>query len=112
MALGNTAGAQNDFRAALSMAYEGGWIPTVLYALTGLAALEIQREATPNTLELVQYVLQHSSSAQETKHLATKLEIELEAKLAREEIEGAHQQVGLKSLDEFVRPVLARFHDG
>ena len=112
MALGDTTGARRDFHNALSMAYDGGWIPTVLYALTGLAALEIQREATPSTLELVQYVLQHASSAQETKHLATKLQIELEAKLAREEIEGAHQQVGLKSLDEFVRPVLARFHDG
>ena len=111
MALGNTAGAQNDFRAALSMAYEGGWIPTVLYALTGLAALEIQRAATPNTLQLLQYIVKHPSSAQETKHLATTLQIGLEAKLSRKEIESAYQQVGLKSLDEFVRPVLARFRD-
>jgi len=67
-----------------------------------LAVLEVQRKATSNTLELIQYILQHPSSAQETKNLAAQLQTRLEAKLPQEEIEVAHERAGLKSLDEFV----------
>jgi hypothetical protein len=109
MVLGDTAGAQRDFHNALSMAYEGGWIPTVLYVLAGLAALEVQRKATSNILELVEYILQQSSSAQETKTLAMQLHVELENKLQPEEIEAAHRHPRLKSLDEFVRQFPASF---
>jgi DNA-binding SARP family transcriptional activator/predicted ATPase len=109
ISVGNTADAQEDFRAALSMSYEGGWIPTALYALTGLATLEIQREVAPSTLDLVCYILQHPASAQETKNLAAQLQAELEAKLPQGEIEAAHQRAGLKSLDEIVCRFLARF---
>jgi predicted ATPase len=109
MALGDTAGAQRDFHNALSMAYQGGWIPTVLYVLAGLAALEVQRKATSNILELVEYILQHSSSAQETKTIALQLHVEFENKLQPEEIEAAHRHPRLKSLDEFVRQFPASF---
>lgn len=102
ISLGDTAGAQNDLRAALRMAYEGGWIPTVLYALTGLAALEVQRKATSNTLEMVHYILQHPASSQETKNLAANLRVRLEAKFSQKETEAAEQRVASKKLDEVV----------
>ena len=103
MARGDTVGAQNDFRTALRMAYEGRWIPTMLYALTGLAALEIKREVSQSILELVCYILQHPASAQETKNLAARLQMELEARLPQAGIEAAQQSAMRKNLDDFVR---------
>ncbi len=110
LALNQVVEAQRDFNSALSLAYEGGFTSSALNALTGLAMLEAQQKASQGTLELVLYVLQHSASAQETKNLAAQLQMELEAKLAPEEIEVARQRAGLKSLDEFVRPGLTSSH--
>ena len=112
MALGATTEAQNDFRAALNMAYEGSWIPAALYALTGLAALELRQKVSPNILEFVCYILQHPASTQETKNLAAQLQVELTAKLSQAEIEGAYQRSALKSLDEYVHQFLVSFPAG
>jgi DNA-binding SARP family transcriptional activator/predicted ATPase len=111
LALGDTADAQNAFQAALKMAMEGGLVPIALNALTGLAALETQQAASRETLELILYILQHPSSTQETKNLATQLRVELEAKLSQEEIEVAQQRARSKSLDEFVRQVMSDARD-
>jgi tetratricopeptide (TPR) repeat protein len=106
MALGDSAGAQNDFCTALHLAYKGGFTPSTLNALTGLAALESRQKASQQNLELVLYIVQHPGSTQETKDLAKQLHAELEAKLPSEEIEAAEQHIELKSLDELVRPFL------
>ena len=108
MALGDTVGAQDDLRAALNMAYEGGFTPAVLHALTGLAALEAQQKASQETLGMVFYILQQPASTQETKNLATPLQIDLEAKLPQGEIEAAHQHVASKTLGEVLLPFLNR----
>ena len=109
MALSDTVGAQDDLRAALNMAYAGGFTPAVLHALTGLAALEAQQKASQGTLEMVFYILQQPASTQETKNLATQLQMELEAKLPQGEIEAAHQHVASKNLDEVVLAFLNRY---
>ena len=110
MALGDALGAQNDFRTALNLAYRGGFTPSTLNALTGLAALESQQEASQEIFELVLYIVQHPASTQETRNLAAQLQMEVEAKLAREQVEAAEQNIGLKRLDEFVQPFLTSFH--
>ena len=81
-------------------------MPAALYALMGLTALGIQQKTSQETLELVLYILQHPASAQETKDLAARLQVELEAKLPQEEIEAAQQLATSKSLDELVRQFL------
>jgi len=109
MALGDSAGAQNDFYTALNLAYKGGFTPATLYALTGLAMLESQRKASQETFELVLYIEQHPASTQETKKLAAQLQMKLETKLPSVQVEAAEQNIGLKSLDEFVLPFLNSF---
>jgi tetratricopeptide (TPR) repeat protein len=109
MALGDSVGAQNDLCTALNLAYKGGFTPSTLNSLIGLAALESQRRAGQETFELVLYIVQHPASTQETKNLALQLQIELEAKLPPEQVEAAEQNTGLKSLDEFVQPFLTNF---
>jgi len=106
LSLNNADGARKSFHVALKMAYEGGWMPAALYALMGLTALGIQQKTSQETLELVLYILQHPASAQETKDLAARLQVELEAKLPQEEIEAAQQLAMSKSLDELVRQFL------
>jgi predicted ATPase/transcriptional regulator with XRE-family HTH domain len=108
MALGDSAGAQNDFCIALRLAYKGGFTPSTLNALTGLAALESQQKASQQIFELVLYIVQHPGSTQETKSLAKQIQIEVEAKLSPEQLEAARQNIELQSLDEFVRPFLTR----
>lgn len=111
VALGDASGALHDFQAALSMAREGGWIPTMLYALAGLAALATHQEGDEGTLALVCYILEHPASAQETKDIADRLRVELESRLAQDEIDTAHQSASSRSLDEFVGWALARSSD-
>ena len=109
MALGNASGAQNDFCTALSMAYEGGFTPSTLNALTGLVFSDLQQKVSQENLELVLYILQHPASTQETKKLAAQLQAELESKLPPEQVEAAEQNTELKGLDEFVQRFLRSF---
>jgi tetratricopeptide (TPR) repeat protein len=109
MALGNAVGAQNDFCTALNLAYKGGFTTSTLNALTGLAALASQQKASQETFELALYVVQHPASTNETRNLAARLQMELEAKLPPEQVEAAEQNIGMKSLDEFVQPFLTGF---
>jgi DNA-binding SARP family transcriptional activator/predicted ATPase len=107
LALHLTAEAQNTFRVALRKAQKGGFIPTMLDALTGLAALDTQQKASQETLELVNYILQHQAGTQEAKNLAAQLQAELESKLSLKKIKAAEQHARTRSLDEFVRQALA-----
>jgi tetratricopeptide (TPR) repeat protein len=109
MALGDAVGAQNDFCTALNLAYKGGFTPSTLNALTGLAALASQQKASQETFELALYVVQHPASTNETRNLAARLQMELEAKLPPEQVEAAAQNIRLKSLEEFVQPFLTSF---
>ena len=106
LALDDTIGAQNAFEAALRIAYDGGFIPSALEALAGLAALEARQKASQRTLEQVIYILRHPSCSQETKNLATSLQLELEARLPKEEIEAAQRRAGSKGLYELVHQFL------
>ena len=107
MSLGKTAAARDDFCTALHMSYQRGWIPTTLYALTGLAALAGQSEVNSNLLALVCFILQHPASAQETKNLAAKLQLQLEVRLLPQDVEVARQSAGWRRLDEFVHEFLS-----
>jgi hypothetical protein len=55
---------------------------------------------------LILFILEHPSSNQETKHLAKRLQLEVESKLWPEEIKVAQQAAHSKNLDEYVRQVL------
>jgi predicted ATPase len=108
LALSDTADAQNAFQTALRMAYEGGFMPSALNALTGLAALGTRQKPGQGTLELVIYILEHSASTQETQNLAARLRAELESRLTQEEIEVARERAGSMDLDELVRQFMDR----
>jgi len=106
LSLNNTESAKKSFHAALRMAYEGGWMPAALYALTCLTALDIRTETSQETLELVLYILRHPACAQETKDLAAHLQVELETRLSKGEIETAQLRAGAVNLDELVHQYL------
>ena len=106
LALNQPLQAQNAFTAALRIARQGGYIPSALDSLAGLAALDTKQKASGATLELVLYILQHQTSTQEAKDLAKALRLDLEARLSQEEFEAAQHRVGTKSLDELVNRVL------
>ena len=108
LALNQVVEAQLAFNAALRMAHEGGYIPSALAALAGLAALDTRQKASEGTLDLVIFILQQTMSTQEAKNLAARLRLELETKLTPEQIESSEARAGSKSLDELVRQVLAR----
>jgi tetratricopeptide (TPR) repeat protein len=107
LALGDRAGARDDFRAALRMAYEGGVLPPALSALTGLAALDASQEANAEALALVIFVLQHPASPQETKNRAARLREELESRLPQVAIEAAGQRARSTDLAGLVHRMLA-----
>ena len=97
------------FRESLKTAHEGGIIPVMLNALIGLAALQIQQKVSPETLALILFILQHPSSNQETKELATRLLQEAEAQLTQEEIKAAQEDAKLNDLDKFTHGMLDTF---
>lgn len=107
LALGQVTGARNVLITALRLAQEGGLIPAVLDALTGLAAIETSQEPDQETLELVITILQQTASNKEAQDLASRLRLELETKLNLEEIKGAEERVGSKSLNDLVYRILA-----
>jgi predicted ATPase/DNA-binding XRE family transcriptional regulator len=107
LALGDRAGARHDFLAALKMAYEGGVLPPVLSALTGLAALDMGQDANQDALALVLFVHQHPASPHETKDRAARLRVELESRLPQAAIEAAQQCAPSMKLPEVVRQALA-----
>ncbi len=107
LALNQARDARRNFVSALRTAYEGGFIPSTLTALAGLAALETSQEASKDTLELVIYIRQHPSKFQGTMDLAVRLQSELESRLAEEEIEAARERARSMDLEEMVRQILA-----
>jgi DNA-binding SARP family transcriptional activator/predicted ATPase/Flp pilus assembly protein TadD len=102
-ALNQVNEARENFNTALKLAYENKYISTTLCALIGLAAISAQQRGDSHALELVLFVLQHASSTQETKKIATQLRRDLESKLVQKEFEVVQQSAMLKNIDDFVR---------
>lgn len=98
--------AEKAFRSALKLARDGGLIPSVLNALTGLASIEIDQNPGAGTLELVNAILLHPASTQEAKNLALKLRVELAAKLTPQEITTTLEQAEAKNLTELIYRIL------
>jgi hypothetical protein len=90
----------------LSLTDERGLIPVELYGLIGLVAMESCQQASPRTLEVILYILQHPASDQETKNWANRLRAEVESKLSREEIDAVEQSTGTEHLDRLVHQAL------
>jgi hypothetical protein len=109
LALKEWADARITFQDSLKTAHEGGIIPVMLNALIGLAALQIQQKASPETLALILFILQHPSSNQETKELAKRLLPEAKAQLTQEEINVAQEDATLNDLDKFTHGMLDTF---
>jgi tetratricopeptide (TPR) repeat protein len=108
LALNQIAGAQDAFRAALTLAQNGGLIPIVLAAMAGLAAVQVRQECNQQTLELVLYILQQPATYQETIDLARELQKELETVFSSQAIEAARRRVGEKDLNEVVCQLMTK----
>ncbi len=107
LAIGDAAEAQDSFRTALRLAYEGGMMPSALDALAGLLALQVDKEDYEGTLELAMCVLQHQASTQEAKDFTRKQRAICELHLTQEQVEAAQERASSMSFDELVRQVLA-----
>jgi predicted ATPase/DNA-binding XRE family transcriptional regulator/Flp pilus assembly protein TadD len=107
LALGQLAAAREDLNSALRLACEGGFIPSALAALAGLAALRIRQGAGRETLELVLFVSQHPASAGDTREAARRLQAEIEPAFDPQEIRAARERTAARPLEELVREALA-----
>ncbi len=90
------------------MAHEGGLSPSAINALTGLAAVDVSQEPDRDTLELVIFILQQTSSNTEAQVLASQIRAELGSKFSPEEIIAADKRARTEKLDELVLRMLAR----
>jgi tetratricopeptide (TPR) repeat protein len=107
LALGQLAAAREDLNSALRLACGGGFIPSALAALAGLAALRIRQGAGRETLELVLFVSQHPASAGDTREAARRLQAEIEPAFDPQEIRAARERTAARPLEELVREALA-----
>jgi hypothetical protein len=92
---------------ALRLAHEGGLTPSAINALTGLAAIDASREPDRDTLKLVTFILQQTSSNSEAQVLASQLLTELGSKFTPEEIKAADAKARTEKLGDIVLRMLA-----
>ena len=107
LVLGDVADAQNSFMAGLRLAREGGYVPSVLDALAGLALIWAEGADDEGALELVIHVLQNQAAAQDTLTRAGRLQVELETRLAPQQLEAVQTRVQMRSLDQVIDQILA-----
>ncbi|MBK8903560.1 MAG: hypothetical protein IPM53_20420 [Anaerolineaceae bacterium] len=80
---------------ALAIAQGSKVLPVAVAALFGLAVLAVEADALKLAAELVEHILQHPASRQNTRQRAEKLKAELISKLSPQQVniikEGANQ---------------------
>jgi len=77
-----------------------------LEALIGLVGLQAKRGDLVHALELLFIVLKHPAIVQETKDRASRLRLELEAQLTRQQVEVAQARARAKTFEVAVDEVL------
>jgi len=105
-ALGNDTEAQRVWRESLRIATEIHGTPVALEALVGLASLQAKRGNMEHAIELLLIVLNHPAGSQGTRNRATNLSLELEAQLAKQQVEAAQVRVRAKTFEAVVDEVL------
>jgi tetratricopeptide (TPR) repeat protein len=106
IALGDVAHAYESFIAVLRLAREGGYVPYALDALVGLASLQTNRENVDRAIELLLIVLGHPACIQETHDRAAHLLTELEAQLARPQVDAIHSHAREETLESVIKELL------
>jgi DNA-binding SARP family transcriptional activator/predicted ATPase len=107
LSLGQVTEARNTLMTGLRLAHEGGLTPSAINALTGLAAIDASREPDRDTLKLVTFILQQTSSNSEAQVLASQLLTELGSKFTPEEIKAADAKARTEKLGDIVLRMLA-----
>jgi tetratricopeptide (TPR) repeat protein len=101
-AMGDDVEAGRTWREALRIAFELGEMFVALEALLGLATLQSKQGENEHAYELVQVILNHSASIQDTRTRASLLCNALEEKLTHEQVEEARVRGRNLSLEEVV----------
>ena len=104
---GELAESKNNYLKALRIAYEAGSLPLTLDAVNGIASIENHSEKPEQAWTLSYLVLNHASSTQETKDLASQIREESESRLSREQIRRLEVGAPNRSLDDIVNTLLA-----
>jgi len=105
-AAGNLPDARRIFLDALHEAMEAQTALLSVDALIGLAHVQAMTGVTQQAVELSNYVLSHSASAQQTKDRAAQLLVQLEPQLAPQQVEAARAWAQAASLETLVAELL------
>ena len=105
-ALGNDTEARQVWLKAIQIASETQGAHVALEALVGIARLLAKQGHLENALELLLIVMNNSASVQETKACASHLQAEVEAQLAKPQIDTTVARVQSKTFEAAVEEVL------
>jgi predicted ATPase/DNA-binding SARP family transcriptional activator len=106
LALGECTEARGHFQEALRLAKEAGLSSHMLDALVGLAHLSARDGHAELAFEVVIRVLEHPASEQITRERAEQLGVDLEARLAAQQIQAVRARAQARSLDDVIMDVL------
>jgi predicted ATPase/DNA-binding SARP family transcriptional activator len=95
--------AESHFRAAASLAMQGGSEMLTLNALAGLANARARMGAAVSAMELVMLILHYPSRSSASRDLAEHLRRELEAQLSPEQIQALELRVRAETLEGIVQ---------
>ena len=106
MLSGDLAGARRIYLDGLRLSMQEKAIPIALDALSGLSNLQAQAGRAEPALMLCHFILNHSSSDDETKTRAQQLRAELEAKLSPEQVASARAKAREKTFDVIAKDMI------
>ncbi len=98
--------AQEYFKEAFNLAVAAQVMPNALNALAGLAALALEANNNLAALELVNYILEHPASPQETKDYAGQLLGLAEARLSQAQAVRAQMQAKAFNITELMQTAM------
>ena len=90
---------------AIQVAIEAGNHPSALNALATFDLICMGQERNASAMEMVLFVLGHSSSTQDAKARAERLSVELEKKLTADELEDIRIQASSNTWNTFISSV-------
>jgi len=100
---GNVEEARKIYLKSLRVSLDSQSTPIALEALLGLAHLYAQIDEPERAFELANYVLEHPSSAQDTKDLATELSLKTQKLLSSQQLQKIKEKTLNVSLEDFVK---------
>jgi tetratricopeptide (TPR) repeat protein len=97
---GDLAGAESIYLDALRLAKETRSMSLMLDALAGLSLFDVRSGKSERAWELSYTILNHPSSAQETKDRASQVIAEAEHRLNNQQVQAIKERVSSQSLEE------------